>query len=72
MWKAIIEIVKDVIWFWRRKTEQKDDPLIQHRKRTDELNKNLAKGDLSADNGGAALDELNRLRIIAKGQSNSK
>lgn len=68
MTAAIIAIIAAVvpfaIWLWKRRAEKADDPQQQHRKRYEQIEKDIARRDSTGStlHGGDDLDALDRLR----------
>jgi len=57
-------LIPFVIWLWKRKAAQHDDPVAQHRARVAAIDRQLADADPLALTVGADadLDDLERLR----------
>ncbi|MDB6017669.1 MAG: hypothetical protein JWR19_2158 [Pedosphaera sp.] len=60
----IAALVPFIIWLVRRQAAKKDDPITQNEKRTEQIDKDIAKGDgvQAGVNGANDLDELDRLQ----------
>lgn len=60
----IAAVVPFVIWLWKRRAAQADDPQQQHRERYAQIEKDIARRDSAGStlHGGDDLDELDRLR----------
>lgn len=61
MWRAAVEIVRDVFWFLRRRAAKKDDPNNQNLARKQAADEAIAAGDTKRINV-LVDDSLRRVR----------
>ena len=58
-------IIPFVIWLWQKGIVAADDPLVQHKNRYDQIEKDIAAGRSNPAASSDDLDTLDRLRIAA-------
>jgi hypothetical protein len=67
----VAALVPLLVWWIRRSAEKKDDPIQQHRERTEQIDQDIAKRDSLAATRHATddLDELDRVYDAHGGDS---
>ncbi len=73
MIKAILQIVNKLLFFLKRKFKKSDDPLEQHKKRYEQIDKDIKSEDSSkaTTNADSDLNEWERLQKLKDNSNRS-